>query len=419
MAGHMDGIHPMGPGTIMFSLYEHFRLTGDLDWLKANAPRMKANVDWILRQRKLLADVLPNGQRLWSKGLQPAHVVTTDSECTHMEYYETDAYYWLGVKFMAEMLSAIDPVEGAKMAAEAEAYRQDILAAAERSIVLTPVVAVRDGTYRSFIPFAPYVRGFALGTWGWRRCGGHIGAIYWDATRSATDMLINSYGLLSPFDRRAQGHFDVLEDRLLLEGPKNNARTKGYDPERDWFSHAGWQYQCGPERQSNLYLETDDVPNFIRSFLNQYAVDILPGEYIFREHTTDSPHDKIYEESTFLERFRGMLVMEQGDRLWLARATPRAWLEQGKKIAVKNAPTHFGAVAYQIVSDADNGRIAATVEMPSRNPPKAVMLRFRHPKALPIKSVTVNGSDWTDFDPAKETVSLHDVTGTVKVESHY
>ena len=39
--------------------------------------------------------------------------------------------------------------------------------------------------YRSFIPFAPYVRGFASGSWGWRRCQGHIGAIYWDTVQSA------------------------------------------------------------------------------------------------------------------------------------------------------------------------------------------------------------------------------------------
>ena len=44
----------------------------------------------------------------------------------------------------------------------------------------------------------------------------------------------------------------------------------------------------------------------------------------------------------FMENFRNLLVMEDGESLWLARATPRAWLEQGKKIAVKNAPTYFG-----------------------------------------------------------------------------
>ena len=122
--------------------------------------------------------------------------------------------------------------------------------------------------------------------------------------------------------------------------------------------------------------------------------------------------------SYFMEQFRSLLVWEDGNTLWLAKATPRHWLEQGKKISVKNAPTYFGTVSYEIVSDVDNGKITATVEMPSRNPPKSVLLRFRHPTALPIKSVLLNGRPWSDFDPAKETIRLHGVSGELKVEAH-
>ncbi len=145
----------------------------------------------------------------------------------------------------------------------------------------------------------------------------------------------------------------------------------------------------------------------------------MPGQYTFREHTTTGPPDKIFEEACFLERFRQMLVMEDGEQLWLARATPRAWLAQGKKIAVAHAPTHFGLVSYEIVSDAQNGKIAATVQLPSRNPPQSVLLRLRHPQAAPIKSAAVNGRPWKDFDAAKEVVRLHDLQGTVRVEASY
>src|SRR5262249_38120716 len=130
----------MGPGAIMFTLAEHYRLTRDLEWLKSNAPRMKANADWILRQRRLLAGNLPGGERLWSKGLQPAQVVTPDSMRMHMQFYETEAYYWLAVKAMAEMLGRLDPAESARLEQEAESYRKDLVAALDRSIALTPVV---------------------------------------------------------------------------------------------------------------------------------------------------------------------------------------------------------------------------------------------------------------------------------------
>jgi hypothetical protein len=119
--------------------------------------------------------------------------------------------------------------------------------------------------------------------------------------------------------------------------------------------------------------------------------------------------------------------MEDGPRLWLARGTPRAWLEQGKRIAVKNAPTCFGTIAYEIVSDIDHGQITATVELPSRRQPEEVVLRFRHPTAAPIKCVTVNGPSagsgqgkrWRHFDAEKETITLKGLTGTVTVSARY
>jgi hypothetical protein len=57
--------------------------------------------------------------------------------------------------------------------------------------------------------------------------------------------------------------------------------------------------------------------------------------------------------------------------------------------------------------------------LPSRYPAKSVLLRLRHPKALPIKSVTVNGKAWTEFDPEKEVIRLSGISGNVKVEASY
>jgi hypothetical protein len=212
---------------------------------------------------------------------------------------------------------------------------------------------------------------------------------------------------------------DVLEDRLLLEHRKLWIRKADYDPERDWFDCAGWHHQCAYEKSANVHLALDDAPNFLRAMLNQYAVHIVPGPYTFNEHSTRGPADKPFEEAGFMERFRGMLVFEEGSDLWLARATPRTWLEQGRKIRVQNAPTHFGMVDYEIISDADNGHVAATVRMPSRSPPKQVLLRLRHPKTAPIRRTTVNGKPWTDFDVAKEVIKLHGVAGTATVEVDY
>jgi hypothetical protein len=120
-----------------------------------------------------------------------------------------------------------------------------------------------------------------------------------------------------------------------------------------------------------------------------------------------------------MENFRNLLVMEDGRSLWVARATPRAWLEQGKKIAVRNAPTYFGTLAYEIISDVESGKITATVEIPSRNPPKSIFVRFRHPTSKPIQSATVNGRPWSGFQPAKEMIELTGLTGKAVVVASY
>lgn len=111
--------------------------------------------------------------------------------------------------------------------------------------------------------------------------------------------------------------------------------------------------------------------------------------------------------------------MEEGDRLWLLRAAPRAWLARGQRIAVKDMPTHFGTIRYEIVSDVQHGRIQATVIMPSRRMPKQVWLRLRHPQAAMIKSVAVNGQRWPHFDREKELVRLEGLQGTVELVVEY
>jgi hypothetical protein len=84
---------------------------------------------------------------------------------------------------------------------------------------------------------------------------------------------------------------------------------------------------------------------------------------------------------------------------------------------VKNAPTYFGTAAYEIVSDADSGRITATIEIPDRKAPKSVLLRFRHPKAVLIKSATVNGKAWSGFN--KDVIELVGFAGKAIVVADY
>jgi hypothetical protein len=117
-------------------------------------------------------------------------------------------------------------------------------------------------------------------------------------------------------------------------------------------------------------------------------------------------------DGAWFELFRNMLVHERDDgALVLGMATPRAWLADGKKIVVERAPTYYGDVSMTIESHAANGQIDATVEMPQDDHPKTLLVRLRHPEGKRIRSVTVNGRNWTDFDTAREWVRIPSPSG--------
>jgi len=116
-----------------------------------------------------------------------------------------------------------------------------------------------------------------------------------------------------------------------------------------------------------------------------------------------------------------MLVFENPDQpvVWLAKATPRVWLEQGKTIAVRDAPTRFGNVGYELHSDIDHGRISAVLDLPEGYR-AATKLRLRVPGGKALRGVTLDGAPWTDFSPKEEVVNLpSERQGKISVEASY
>jgi hypothetical protein len=112
-------------------------------------------------------------------------------------------------------------------------------------------------------------------------------------------------------------------------------------------------------------------------------------------------------DGAWFELYRNMLVMERDDdSLLLAGFAPRRWLEDGRRIEVRRAPTRFGELSMTINSKAASGRIEADVEAPVRSHPSALLVRLRHPAGTRMRSVRVNGREWTDIDASKEWVRI-------------
>lgn len=415
-----EGTHA-STGRILFAIAERYFLTGDKAYFQQNRARLQAAADWIIRQRTLYMKDTPNRKDLFTAGMMPPCMLGDYAipSCDWHWYYGDNALDLQGLQRFADALMEIDPKAARKYRDEAEAFRKDLRRVVERDAALAPVRLGRDGMYHSFIPRMAYAGGLT---------GPELGAPQFPDS----DLFWGSLGLAEPFaaldanDYRIVDTLDVMEELgtsvSTVQKNEEARKNKGLPTDDAWF----WTtYSFLPKisDNANVYLLEDDVLNFLRFWMNSYAGMVGANGKLWEHwHLGQYADCDIPDTMTagwFMENFRNLLVMEDGQNLWVARATPRAWLAQGKKITVGNAPTYYGTLAYEIVSDVDNGRITATVEIPSRNPIKSVIVRLRHPQAATLKSVTVNGKPWRKFNPAKEIIEITGMAGKVVVVAGY
>jgi len=127
----------------------------------------------------------------------------------------------------------------------------------------------------------------------------------------------------------------------------------------------------------------------------------------------------------FLKIVHDMLIFnhvdEQGvpEELLLAHFTPRGWLEDGKEIRVKEAPTPFGKVSFSIKSHLIQDQIEANIQTPKRQPPRKFILRLRTPGKRKIRKVLLNGKPYNKFNISKETIDISNYTGVLKLMVYY
>jgi hypothetical protein len=97
--------------------------------------------------------------------------------------------------------------------------------------------------------------------------------------------------------------------------------------------------------------------------------------------------------------------------------TPRGWLEPGKTIEVREAPTLFGETSFRCESRAAGNEIVTTIDPPHRKPGR-VVLHVRPPSKTGLaKAVTVNGRPWTNFK--EESIDLGRLKARTVVACRY
>ena len=165
------------------------------------------------------------------------------------------------------------------------------------------------------------------------------------------------------------------------------------------------------------YVERGEIEKFLWTFYSVFAYgqsrdtystlecsNIVNGSDNTAWNSKQSPH--MHSNSRVIDMVRLTLLLEQGDTLHLMPATPRPWLGNGKVIEVIKAPTYWGDISYR--AESKGKKVTITIDPPTRK--EAYMIvHVRPPSTLgKIKSVTVDGKVWTDFEG--EQVKLGTIT---------
>ena len=257
---------------------------------------------------------------------------------------------------------------------------------------------------------------------------------------SLTDERLGSYwnlvmpyalasGFFAPESRQSRGTLRYLElhgSRLL-----GLVRAGGYAlyGKHPTYPTSGTDEVYGIN-MARFLGDLDEPDQLVLSLYGELAAAMTPNTFVSGEGATIEPlagerYRAMYlppnsaSNAAFLETLRQLLVHETRNAdsapvgLQLAYATPRGWLESGKRIAVANLPTSFGPLSYSIVVGRSSARV--TVDVPSRAAPRTLSLRLRLPDGRRIRSVALEGRAYGRFDRATGTIDLSGQEGTLQL----
>jgi hypothetical protein len=356
------------PGMI-YAVAKNYLLSGDREALDKLLPQTLKALDWCLSEMRHGSDGAEASTSLIRGPL---------NDGTGQGIWAfNQAYVYAALNLFGRVLKEIGNPRADECLTAARALKQAIAKSFSTAAVSSPLVQLRDHTWIPYVPCEASKSGRLLAQW------------------YPTDVDTGAVHLLRLKALPADG---FLADCLLN------------DHEDNLYLH-GWGMANEPvyNQQATAYLLRDDPKAVIQAFYSYMACAFSHSVFEPVEHrwAWGQYFGPPSTDGAWFELYRNMLIHEMDDdMLLLLQATPRKWFQDGKTIEIERAPTYYGRLSLKIESQAAQNKILAQIDMPDRRRPRALLVRFRHPMSKPIKSVAVNGQDWTDFDVKKEWVRI-------------
>ncbi|HOB84309.1 MAG TPA: hypothetical protein PKX27_07280 [Bacteroidales bacterium] len=389
---HEDGMiqnfggYMVETGAALWSMGEYFRYTRDTAWVNDVKLKLLKSCDFLLkwREKNKKAD-------LEGKGYGMIDGKVADPEDQYHQFM-LNAYGYLGLSRIAEILTFTDKENAGRLKNEAESWKKDIRTSLINSMEKSPVVPAGDGTWCPTVP--PWTEAESL-----RLLYNKPETFLSHGTFTISDALLGPLYLIfcEVLEPAEEASLLMLKYHSEMMYQRNAAFSQPYYSRHNW-----------------IQLKLGLIKPFLKTYYNTFSALADRETYTFWEHLYQASVHKTHEEAWFLMETRWMLFLEEGNTLKLLQGIPRRWLEDGKVIEIKNASTYFGDLSFTIRSNVAKGFIEANIECDSDLKPDRIIIRFPHPAGKhPVK--IIGGT----YDPANEIVTVRPFTGKTSLRLEY
>jgi hypothetical protein len=372
-------------GAVLWSIGEHYRYTHDDAWITAMKPKILKSCEYLLNWR-----VRNQKPGLEGRGYGMLDGKVADPEDPYHQFM-LNAYGYLGLSRIAEILTSTDPERGAQLRHEADAWKADIRKSLDEAMKLSPVIPLGNGAWTRTAPPWTETRGprtlYATGE-----------KQFTHGSFNAADSLLGPLHLV---------FCEVLDPMEPTTTELLNYQTELLYQENTGFSQPYYS------RHDCVQLKRGLVKPFLKTWYTSFSALADRETYTFWEHLHHVSEHKTHEEAWFLLQTRWMLYLEENDTLDLLSGIPRAWMADGQSISLDRVASYFGPLSLSVHSHVGTGSIDAEVTCDGERHPQQLRLRLPHPDGRHPRKVTGG-----IYDSATESVVINAFTGkaTVRVE---
>jgi hypothetical protein len=385
--GHWEETYPMffcGTGMKAWVVMEHYRLTGDRDYLTQLYPRMLASARSHERQRAATRHLV-DGKRTSSYGMLVGGMrdCGMDDPTGRGLFYVHSIWSAFGDRLALEAATILGKSEDiAELKGIADRGQEDLVKSMEMG-------AIQANGYR-WLSGAPD-----------KAAGSPWGVLH----------ALFPCRVLPPDHPLITGSIRHMESNL---SPGGLPVHSGYMPQGMWVA-------VTLDNLAEQLLVRGDGDAFIRylyAVLNHATPLWTWCEERGKEAgtaATGGDRHHLYTPENVVSAVRFALVMEDGDGLHLARGTARQWLASGKPVGIAKAPTHFGPVSYQMQYDAAKSRVVGESTFAAGREPAWAVLHVRLPGKLRVTAV--DAPSGVTVLPGGEGLRWSKPRGTVRFEA--